>query len=224
MHVRERVRVRVRVICAYAGACAYQGEFNRLARLEWNFRDTKGLSDPALFHSYKNKVVGGVLPLALFSGGHNYFVSQMAQRNGWEPYSIHTTYQYAAAAGKRHRLREAGVWIDPPEYYDPPGGLLRFDIDQPAGMVKPAGGMTVKGHIDLVSHQLRQIRAALALATALKRVLVLPAVICGYDKYWGPLDKAPSHPPTLYPPIPRAHSSPCAHIPGRSRPRCALRG
>ena len=111
--------------------------------------------------------MGGVLPLALFSGGHNYFVSQFAQRNGWEhgpcslqtrpalpvtltpspsltltltltltlsrwePYSIHTTYQYAAAAGKRHRLREAAVWIDPPEYYDPPGGLLRFEIDQP---------------------------------------------------------------------------------------------
>ena len=83
------MRVYVRVIyacaCACACACAYQGEFNRLARLEWNFRDTKGLSDPALFHSYKAKVVGGVLPLALFSGGHNYFVSQMAQRNGSEP-------------------------------------------------------------------------------------------------------------------------------------------
>ena len=46
---------------------------------------------------YKNVVVGGVLPLALFCGGHNYFVSQLAQRNGWAPYSIHTTYQYAAA-------------------------------------------------------------------------------------------------------------------------------
>ena len=45
-------------------------------------------------------------PPALFCGGHNYFVSRFAQRHGWEPYSIHTTYQYAAAAGKRHRLRE----------------------------------------------------------------------------------------------------------------------
>eukprot|EP00908_Phaeocystis_cordata_P009444 Transcript_20222.p1 GENE.Transcript_20222~~Transcript_20222.p1 ORF type:complete len:405 (+),score=171.88 Transcript_20222:214-1428(+) len=53
-----------------------QGEFNRLARLDWNWRETKGLSDPSLFNSYKNKVVGGVLPLALFCGGHNYFVSQ----------------------------------------------------------------------------------------------------------------------------------------------------
>ena len=33
------------------------------------------------------------------------------------------------------------------------------------------------------------MRAALAIATALQRVLILPAVICGYDKYWGPLDK-----------------------------------
>ena len=82
-----------------------QGEFNRLARLDWNWRETKGLSDPSLFNSYKNKVVGGVLPLALFCGGHNYFVSQFAQRNGWEPYSIHTTFQYGAAAGKRDRAR-----------------------------------------------------------------------------------------------------------------------
>ena len=81
-------------------------------------------------------MVGGVLSLALFCGGHNYFASQFPQRLGWQPYSIHTTYQYAAAAGKRHRLREARVWIDPPEYYDPPGGLLAFDIDQPEPLPK----------------------------------------------------------------------------------------
>jgi hypothetical protein len=79
------------------------------------------------------------------------------------------------------------VWIDPPEYYDPPGGLLTFAIDQPEQLVRPAGGMSVQGHVDLMHHQLRQLRAALALAHALGRVLVLPAVVCGYDKYWGPL-------------------------------------
>ncbi len=164
-----------------------QGEFNRLARLEWKPNRRDGLSDERLFWSYKQKVIGGVLPLALFCGGHNYFVSQFAQRRNLEPYSIHTTYQYAAAAGKRHRLREARVWIDPPEYYAPEGGVLSFDLDVPESLVSPAGGMSVQGHIALINHQLRQIRSGLALATALGRKLVLPSVTCGYDKYWGPL-------------------------------------
>ena len=96
VRVRVRVGVRLRVSPGRPPPHVCQGEFNRLARLEWNFRDSTGLSDPALFHSYKNKVVGGVLPLALFSGGHNYFVSQFAQRNGWEhgPCSLQTQLPY----------------------------------------------------------------------------------------------------------------------------------
>ena len=164
-----------------------QGEFNRLARTEWKPHRSDGLSDQRLFWAYRNQVIGGVLPLSLFCGGHNYFVSQLAQRNGWKAYSIHTTYQYAAAAGKRHRLREAGVWMDPPEYYDPPGGLLSFALDVPPALVHPTSGMSSQGHITLIKYQLRQLRSALALAHALGRKLVLPSVTCGYDKYWGPL-------------------------------------
>jgi hypothetical protein len=164
-----------------------QGEFNRLARYKWKPHRTDGMSDPRLFWSYKEQVIGGVLSLALFGGGHNYFVSQFAQRAGWEPYSIHTTYQYGAAAGKRHRLREARVWYDPPEYYNPPGGVLAMTLEVPDALVHPEGGMTVNGHIKLIQMQLRQIRSALALAQALGRKLILPSVTCGYDKYWGPL-------------------------------------
>ena len=47
--------------------------------------------------------------------------------------------------------------------------------------------MTTAGHIALINHQLRQLRSALALAYALGRKLILPSVVCGYDKYWGPL-------------------------------------
>lgn len=36
-----------------------------------------GLSDPRLFWSYENRLIGGVLPVSLFCGGHNYFVSQV---------------------------------------------------------------------------------------------------------------------------------------------------
>lgn len=42
---------------------------------------------------------------------------------------MHTTFQYAGTEGKRHRLREAKLFCDQPEYYDSPGkfGLL-FDL------------------------------------------------------------------------------------------------
>lgn len=55
----------------------------------------------------------------------------MYQQLRLEPYAVHTTFQYAGTEGKRHRLREAMVFYDPPEYYDTPGsccfGLSLFD-------------------------------------------------------------------------------------------------
>ena len=166
-----------------------QGEFNALARQGWDPVNTKGLSDPRLFWSYKQRVIGGVLPLSLFCGGHNYFVSQFPQRMGWKPYSIHTTFQYGGAHGKRHRLREAMVWIDPPSYYDPSGGVLHYTPDVPEKLLRPSGGMTTAAHIRLVEHQLKQLANGFALAQLLGRVLVLPPLICGYDKYWGSLSE-----------------------------------
>ena len=174
-----------------------QGEFGSLVR-----RGGLRFSPPAaaatattapsrgIFWGYGGTVAGGVLPAALFCGGHHYFVSQLAQRSGWQPYSIHTTFQYGGAPGKRHRLREAMVWEDSPEYYDPPGGLLTFDPDVPPRLVAPPGGMSTEGHAALMRHQLRAIRGALALASTLGRKLVLPPLTCGLDKYWAPLSDA----------------------------------
>lgn len=52
----------------------------------------------------------------------------MYQQFRLEPYAVHTTFQYAGTEGKRHRIREAMAFYDPPEYYDPPGSLsLNFD-------------------------------------------------------------------------------------------------
>lgn len=48
----------------------------------------------------------------------------MYQQLRLEPYAVHTTFQYAGTEGKRHRLREAMVFYDPPEYYNPPGNFL----------------------------------------------------------------------------------------------------
>ena len=164
-----------------------QGEFNRLARQKQKFYSERnfaqsGLSDIRLFRSFDEKIIGGVLPLTLFCGGHNYFASRLPQRRGLEPYSVHTTFQYGGADGKRHRLREAMIWEDEPSYYDPPGGLLRYEPDIPASLLHPPGGMSAQAHIDLVEHQLKQLGAAFALAFALRRMLILPKLVCGYDK------------------------------------------
>ena len=66
-----------------------QGEFNSLAKLGLRAGDATGLSDRRLFWSFEHRVVGGVLPLASFAGGHAHFVSQMAARRGEQPYSVH---------------------------------------------------------------------------------------------------------------------------------------
>ena len=34
-----------------------------------------------------------------------------------KPYVVHTTFQYGGSSGKRHRLRESMLWVDPPAYY-----------------------------------------------------------------------------------------------------------
>jgi arabinosyltransferase len=48
----------------------------------------------------------------------------MYQQLRLEPYAVHTTFQYAGTEGKRHRLREAMLFHDPPEYYNPPGNII----------------------------------------------------------------------------------------------------
>lgn len=80
------------------------------------------------------------------------------------------------------------LWEDEAAYYDPPGGVLRYEPDLPMRLVHPPDGMTARGHIELVEYQLDQIGAAFGLAFALGRKLVLPRIVCGFDKAWFPLD------------------------------------
>lgn len=53
----------------------------------------------------------------------------MYQQFRLEPYAVHTTFQYAGTEGKRHRLREAMVFYDPPEYFDAPGKFCMRCLD-----------------------------------------------------------------------------------------------
>ena len=60
---------------------------------------------------------------------------------------------------------------DPPEYFDPPGGLLLFRMELPEVMIQAAAPQkqTLEldshkdGHFALVNEQLRQVRHALML-------------------------------------------------------------
>ena len=86
------------------------------------------------------------------------------------------------------RFPQARLWEDPPAYYDPPEGLLRYEPDVPAHLASRTASRSVSGHIRLVEHQLAQIGRAFTLAYALGRKLILPRITCGYDKAWYGLD------------------------------------
>jgi elongation factor P hydroxylase len=47
-----------------------------------------------------------------------------------ERYAVHLTWTYNGAAGKRARLRDMGLWHDPPEYYAGPS-FVTVDLDLP---------------------------------------------------------------------------------------------
>jgi hypothetical protein len=70
-----------------------QGVFNDLAKSGSRALPTDvpvAPSSARLFAAFNGKLLGGVLPLALFCGGHSYFVAQIPQRRGVLPYSVRT--------------------------------------------------------------------------------------------------------------------------------------
>ncbi|XP_031502639.1 arabinosyltransferase XEG113 [Nymphaea colorata] len=125
----------------------------------------------------------GILPASIFCSGHTYFVQAMYQQLRLEPYAVHTTFQYAGTEGKRHRLREAMLFYDEPEYYDSPGGFLAFKPSIPKSELLD-GPHTVESHFSLVNHQIKQVRSALAIALLLNRTLVMPPLWCKLDRLW----------------------------------------
>ena len=51
---------------------------------------------------------------------------RMPQKYNLDPYVVHATFQFSGTEGKRHRMRESMLWIDPPEYHTRPGGYLVY--------------------------------------------------------------------------------------------------
>jgi len=182
------------------------------------------------------RLLAGVLPVALFASGHTFFVTRMAHVMRRHPFMVHTTFQYGGTEGKRHRLREGMMWEDEPAYYDAP--FLTYTPSIPFEKVYPRGNATVRPdgsvafaqrmsvpeHFDLVHHQLSQIRDALALAQALGRILILPRLVCGLDRYWAPHDGIIPGSATQLPLLecPADHVIDLEHLHGR-RPEQLLR-
>ncbi|RZB60543.1 Arabinosyltransferase isoform B [Glycine soja] len=130
--------------------------------------------ESGLVFAFDGKLKLGILPASIFCSGHTYFVQAMYQQLRLEPYAVHTTFQYGGTEGKRHRLREAMLFLDPPEYYNPPGGFLSFKPHIPKNLLL-SGEHNVESHFTLVNYQIKQIRAALAIASLLDRTLAKEA-------------------------------------------------
>lgn len=141
--------------------------------------------DSGLAYAYDGNLKLGLLPASIFCSGHTYFVQSMYQQLRLDPYAVHTTFQYAGTDGKRHRLREAKVFYDPPEYYDSPGGFLTFKPSIPKSLLLD-GEHNLESHFALINYQMKQIRTALAIASLLKRTLVMPPLWCRLDRLWFP--------------------------------------
>ena len=120
-----------------------------------------------------------------FSNGHVYYTQQLPQKLNHTPYMVHQTFQFGGTPGN-DRFREAMLWLaDDDVWYDPPGGLLVYDHVADPALFEPR---TVENHFRLINAQLSQFRTAWALSRALNRTLVMPRLLCGFDRAWFPHD------------------------------------
>ncbi|GMH44356.1 hypothetical protein BSKO_12290 [Bryopsis sp. KO-2023] len=153
-----------------------------------------------LFKVYNGTVYSGVLPVATFAHTFTFFSQHLHEKLGLEPYVVHTTHQFAGLTGKRHRLRDALLWNDPPEYFDSPDGFIMWDMDLPEDMLinsapkdmNTANFNDTEGHFVLVHYQLAQVRQALAIAKSLNRILIMSEFWCGHERSVWP------HPGVIY--------------------------
>lgn len=142
-----------------------------------------------LFGVYHGSLTMGILPVSLFCSGHTFFVQRLPQTLGVQPYVVHATFQFSGTPGKRHRFREAMLWNDHSEYYDPPSGVLTFDLDVPKAMLDasvPNAPSTidissVQGHFKLVNYQLLQV-SCLLLSRIFVHMLIRPSGSTNYHE------------------------------------------
>ncbi|CAI5476557.1 unnamed protein product [Closterium sp. Yama58-4] len=174
-----------------------QNGFNDLMRQKLG-PDVNPDAHDNVFWAFDGSLKLGILPVALFCSGHTYFVQHLYRKVGLEPYAMHATFQFAGTNGKRHRFREAMAFIDPPQYYDPPGGVLSFVNNIPEELLT-GGDHSLQTHFNLVNYQdsslpaprghdiLEPIDSPIHNTCALLPPLqVLAAMWVRYDRIWFP--------------------------------------
>ena len=157
-----------------------QARFNRMVR-----EGLEGRKEGQDWYAgWGGRVKVQALDIVDFPNGHVYFAQRLPQTLGVVPYIVHATFQYGGTPGKRHRFREWRAWeADPPEYYDPPGGLLAYSFQPDAALLAVANS-SIEAHFALMNPQLSALRSAWGLARALGRTLVMPVFWCGMDRVW----------------------------------------
>ena len=174
-----------------------QQTLNELMRQGVRISPPSDAKSTNLIDAFNGRLKLGLLPSHLFPSGHVYFIQrQLRSIQDTAPYAIHLTFQNCDQSGKRHRMREARLWmVDPPSYYNPPNGLLSYTPDLPPELTSQFNSTSalpqtrnlhgsdavLASHFALINHQLLQVRTALALALVLNRTLVLPRFLCGLE-------------------------------------------
>lgn len=49
------------------------------------------------------------------------------QKNSILPYAVHVNFNEAGLKGKRHRLRQVGLWLDAPSYFESTNGFIQVE-------------------------------------------------------------------------------------------------
>ncbi|KAL4427446.1 hypothetical protein ABPG77_000735 [Micractinium sp. CCAP 211/92] len=132
----------------------------------------------------------GILPPSLAMNAHTYFLQELHKVKRVSPYAVHLTWTYNGVAGKKARLRDMGLWVDPPEYYER-GDFVTVDLTLPSGDERPATYNSwnenedmISFHLDWIHRQLQQAYVGMALAVAAGRAFILPKFQCWCEKIW----------------------------------------
>jgi hypothetical protein len=68
-----------------------------------------------------------------FLHSYTYSVMQLHKLAKTQPFEVHMVFGYGHKESKVYKLRDAGLGYDPADsdYYNPPGGLMSFDLVPP---------------------------------------------------------------------------------------------
>ncbi|KAL6755674.1 nucleotide-diphospho-sugar transferase-domain-containing protein [Haematococcus lacustris] len=144
-----------------------------------------------------------LLPVHLFGNAYTYVTGQVHKRYNSTLYATHWVWTGGSPECKIQNVRDAGKYLDPPEYYGqegpepkpgvphpPPLMLLTMDLDRPTipdGYNQLPFNNTedmIQFHIAAGTYQLRQAYYGIMAAMALGRTWVLPGFHCYCARNW----------------------------------------